>query len=563
MANSAHAVVRIGGDTKRLDGALHTSRAKVKTWAQKVRMDLGSSMRGAFSGLGTIGGLGSVAGLAMLAKQVASFEARITRLGIAFRMPTNDARALGQEIRNTAAAMGVAPEELLSATEKLVDITGDLDLVKGSLSSINEVLATTGAEGADVASMIAALSGQFGTRGKELRDAINVILGQGKTGQVPLRGLAANLAEVGGEVRKFRGWQGIEGVSKTGALFQIVGGKFGGDADRTRTSINALASSIVRNAPKLEAVGIKVSTVKDGVRQFDDLFEIIDRIGKATGGDALQIQKLLAGNDEAAKALEPILAGGRKEMERYLAAGQQALTTDELRKDALDWQASTAGRMAMAQESINEKLAVMVEKHLPQMTAALEKAAGIVQWMVDHPIATLAGLLGAKVAAGTIGSILLGGGVRAAAGAAAGAGVGTAAGAAGIGATAATVGMGAAVALSAGAVYTLVDRVADVHGQYLDFEEGQKPEQQARKKQLELEIDRKQQMEREQSFNQALGLGTPTLPEAGGMVGVERSDSFLAGAARQLERAAQHLMQTQPAEIVVDGENSPRQRRGK
>lgn len=95
--------------------------------------------------------LGSV-GLAVSGKSVADLETRLTRLRLQAGISKEEMAKLNQELFKTAQKrdINIDPSELISAIERIVGKTGDLQFAVQNMQNLAYAISATGAAGQDV-----------------------------------------------------------------------------------------------------------------------------------------------------------------------------------------------------------------------------------------------------------------------------------------------------------------------------------------------------------------------------------------------------------------------------
>lgn len=125
------------------------------------------------SSLGTVfnrttGILGSV-GLAVSGKSIADLETRMTRLRLQAGVSKAEMAKLNKELFKISQQrdINIAPDELISAIEKIVGKTGDLQFAVDNMQNLAYAISATGAAGEDVGAMGADLMEKFGIKDQQ------------------------------------------------------------------------------------------------------------------------------------------------------------------------------------------------------------------------------------------------------------------------------------------------------------------------------------------------------------------------------------------------------------
>ena len=371
--------VRLGVDPRPLDRGLVTARGKLQKWGAQVRGDLSRAMRGAFGGLTSIAGFAGLAGISIAAKQVVEFEKRLTRLGIAARLPTGEMALLRRQIMETAVAMAQDPDELLLGIEKFVSLTGDVAGARDAMASFAKVATATGSSVEDITTSAAAMSQNMHIAGGEMEQAFSILLTQGKEGAVELRDMAQLLAGLTPQFAQF-GKTGTAGLADMGAMLQVMRRGFGTSSEAA-TGLQALMTAVAKNAGKIQGAGIKVfDTGPGGVKRMRELDDIVFALIEKTKGNPLLLQKLL-GRQEAVAAVLPLMAAGRAEFDKMAAAGADS---NEVAKDFATYMDSAAGKTAKAGAAIKKTFSDLLAKHIGTIARAFEAVANAIKMIADH-----------------------------------------------------------------------------------------------------------------------------------------------------------------------------------
>ena len=126
-------------------------------------------------------------------KNAASLELRLTRLGIQAEISQKQVNDLNNEIYRISQLrdININPDELLSAVEKIVSKTGNLEFAQDNLKNLAYTISATGAAGNDVGAMAADLFEKFNIKdANQMIAALGMLVNQGKAGAFELRDLA-------------------------------------------------------------------------------------------------------------------------------------------------------------------------------------------------------------------------------------------------------------------------------------------------------------------------------------------------------------------------------------
>ena len=287
------------------------------------------------SSLGTVfnrttGILGSV-GLAVSGKSIADLETRMTRLRLQAGVSKAEMAKLNKELFKISQQrdINIAPDELISAIEKIVGKTGDLQFAVDNMQNLAYAISATGAAGEDVGAMGADLMEKFGIKDQqEIIKTLGLLVNQGKAGAFELRDLATQGERVTAAYAS-TGRQGREAVAEMGALLQMTRKATGGP-EQTATALEALIRNF--NDPMKRKIlldsGIRLMDPEDPKR-MRSVIEISKDIIRVTKGDRSKIG--LAVDQEGIRALTAMMieynqTGGFKSIDEFLTTSSDPQT---------------------------------------------------------------------------------------------------------------------------------------------------------------------------------------------------------------------------------------------
>lgn len=287
------------------------------------------------SSLGTVfnrttGILGSV-GLAVSGKSIADLETRMTRLRLQAGVSKAEMAKLNKELFKISQQrdINIAPDELISAIEKIVGKTGDLQFAVDNMQNLAYAISATGAAGEDVGAMGADLMEKFGIKDQqEIIKTLGLLVNQGKAGAFELRDLATQGERVTAAYAS-TGRQGREAVAEMGAMLQMTRKATGGP-EQTATALEALIRNF--NDPMKRKIlldsGIRLMDPEDPKR-MRSVIEISKDIIRVTKGDRSKIG--LAVDQEGIRALTAMMieynqTGGFKSIDEFLTTSSDPQT---------------------------------------------------------------------------------------------------------------------------------------------------------------------------------------------------------------------------------------------
>lgn len=253
---------------------------------------------------------------------VMGLEERYERLGIQAGKSREEMTQLRKEMFATAQQSDIRVDqgEMLSAVEKIVEKTGDLEFAKENMANIGRVMQATGAAGLDVGEMFADMSTKFGLKNSEdVLAAIDTLVVQGKAGAFTLQNLAAEGAAVSAAYAAM-GRTGPEAVREMGALLQIS--RMGsGSAAEAASAMDSVLADITSNFADIEKLGIEVfdeEALARGEKKFRDIPTLLKEIMDATGSDITEYSQLFG--DEAMRLMKVLSsAEGKTKLDDFLA----------------------------------------------------------------------------------------------------------------------------------------------------------------------------------------------------------------------------------------------------
>ena len=186
---------------------------------------------------------------------------RLTRLGIQAGKTKEEMASINNEIYRTSqlSDINVDPSQIISAIEKIVSKTGDLDFARENIKNLAYTISATGAMGEDVGSMSADIFEKYNIKGAQnIIETLSTLVEQGKAGSFELKDLATQGARATAAYGSF-GRIGRGAVSEMGAMLQMAA-KGTGSPEQATTAFEALIRNFTdaQKMSKLEKSGIKI-----------------------------------------------------------------------------------------------------------------------------------------------------------------------------------------------------------------------------------------------------------------------------------------------------------------
>ncbi|GLT18885.1 hypothetical protein GCM10007938_26670 [Vibrio zhanjiangensis] len=322
---------RAGRSTSRMGQRLANVRKNVRKYTQDMgaaikKTDLmRRSVDKVGEGIDSLGNqwtaLATGAAGAGSAVAVMGLEERYERLGIQAGKSKVEMASLRKEMFATSQQSDIRIDqgEMLSAVEKIVEKTGDLEFAQENMANIGRVMQATGAAGIDVGEMFADMSQKFGLKNSEdVLSAIDTLVVQGKAGAFTLQNLAAEGASVSAAYAAM-GRTGPKAVQEMGAMLQIS--RMGsGSAAEAASAMESVLEDITSNYEDIEKLGIQVfdqEALARGEKKFRDLPSIVSEIMAATNSDITQYSELFG--DEAMRFMKVLSSeDGKKAFSSFL-----------------------------------------------------------------------------------------------------------------------------------------------------------------------------------------------------------------------------------------------------
>lgn len=225
--------------------------------------------------LGTFARIGLAAAAAFATRDALGFSKSLERLGITAKGGLGTLDEMQKKILAISNETGIAKEEVLSATSKFVELTGNVDIAASSMALFAKVTQATGASADDVAGSAAALSEQFKISSGDFEKMFSILIEGGKAGSAEFKDMAAHLAGIGAASQKFAGSTGIIAAAEISAALQIVAGSTGGNVAEATTQIKALFIGLGQASKKLKENGVQVFDTSGEYRELSEIFKDI------------------------------------------------------------------------------------------------------------------------------------------------------------------------------------------------------------------------------------------------------------------------------------------------
>lgn len=394
MANPV-AEVEIRARNEGFAAGLREAKSQYRAFADHISAENSRMRKGkGESGFGIAGALGVAGGnlissgiskgigfLEDMGKAVYQYDDKLVRLGITAESSPAKVEEFNQAIRKASDQTGISKASLLDAGSQFVALTGEMGLAKDQLISWARVAQATNSSITDISSASAALMQQMKIDPSQMERALEVLAIQGKKGAVELKDLAGGLSQIAPQWAQFANGRNVRGVQELGAALQIVKRGFGGDASETITGLQSLLTSLVKNAGKFGLGDSDIFTVgKDGKKQFRDVLDIVDAIGRSKIVNNPTAMEKAFGRVEAYRAFIQ-LNENREALQGLIDASGEA---GVIQKDLDTYLNSRAGKTALAWEQAKNKMAeVFTPERIQAFGNALARVVDLAVSLVD------------------------------------------------------------------------------------------------------------------------------------------------------------------------------------
>lgn len=376
------------------------------TMKRQARADSFESLNNAAVGLGT--GAAAV-GVAATRTYMAN-QQRSRDLAVNAGSPDQAASLLSDAEKTARSVTGTKTEDVLAAQQKIVSMTGNLDLARGNSRNIAIAARATGSSEEDIASVVASMNQKFGMSDpEEIKAALANAIQQGKSGAFELKDASTYMAEMGAAGSRFGLDRGGTGFAKLGAMAQVARASTGSGAEAS-TGVQAMLRQLVSKSDDIKRMngGKEVVFADKGKTKTNDIVDVVARTIAATKGDQGKLQKVFG--DEGMKGASGFITAfndaanalGKNATEaQRLAAGQAAVRAmfatavnaggqwSTVVEDAAARTDSSSARMTTAWETIVSSVGQAVTPALDSLSENADGVASILGMLADNVGQTL------------------------------------------------------------------------------------------------------------------------------------------------------------------------------
>jgi TP901 family phage tail tape measure protein len=382
--SKARAEIEVTASSQKLAADLRAASAQFASWARntaraadrefgKVGKNVGKGIGKGGVAIGTFAGNMITKGfdkVAEAAHDVLDFERGLQGLTITAKQGVAWQNEMRDSIRAVSKETAVSSGEILAATARYVDLTGD---VKGATTMMRTFARSAAASNSsirDVAEAAAAAGDAFHVKPEEMESMFSGLIEQGKAGAVTLKDFAAELTGLAPRFARFQGMMGREGMMQLGAALQVAKKGFG-SASEAATGLVSMIGGMTLHADKFAAAGVKIFEVKNGERVFRNLHDIVVDIGNSKLAKDPQALIKAFGRKEGEQTFQQLnrLKGMYDEM---YEAGQKTNTVTEDLAQKLN---SPIGRIDASVNRLKERMAeIFTPERIEHFADVLETA---------------------------------------------------------------------------------------------------------------------------------------------------------------------------------------------
>jgi hypothetical protein len=394
---------------------------------------------------GTVGAVGrigtamaGVAGAGLAASAVAGatrLDEMTRRLVISGRQGGERARFdptdLRKQFEKTGIETGVAGEDIATGVQAFVTKTGDLDTAVKNHKVFAQVAQATGAAVEDVASAAADLSDKMDIKSvADMKEALATLMLQGKKGAFELRDMATQFPRIAAAAASF-GIKGVAGLTQLGGFLQVARTATG-SGEQAAFATEASFRQLTAKSPKIQSGaafggrGVEVFKGGDATKGLRDFNEILGDVMQASRGNMVQLQEVFG--EEGIRAIRPLITtfrgasekagggetGAKAGREAVMAQLKEAATVKggfgEVEKDAADAMKSFSVQMAVVEAKFKQaiaeelmpevmKLGPELAKLVPYVGRLTKLFVDVVQFLMNHPFASLGAVIAVQLAA--------------------------------------------------------------------------------------------------------------------------------------------------------------------
>lgn len=381
--------ILLGVQDRKLRRDLRKARRDISAFGKDTSRRLRSSFKDSF---GTLAGVGTVSGIAAIGKSVLDVDKKLTRLGIQAGQSKAEMIGFHERLRDLSDDTGLGTENLADAAARFVSLTGAYKQARRGAEVFAKASAASGASLEDVAGAAASLSNNLDISDVAgFQQGLSIMLTQGKAGAVELRELAGLLPTIAPNFTKF-GRTGTDGLAELGGALQVVRRGFGSGSEAA-TGLNALMTSLTRNASKFEKAGVTMfnNDAETGKQSLRNFLVLIEAIGNSQLMNSPQALIDTFGSSEAERSFQELYKGFVDVNKLW----RQGLASNAVEEDFATYMESSAGRIEKAWQRLQNTFArEITAERIERLVSALDALGRVAGFVVDN-IKTIAVAFGA------------------------------------------------------------------------------------------------------------------------------------------------------------------------
>lgn len=299
---------------------------------------LGRRYSGMVSGGMFAGAIASM-GAGAATKKVMALDERLQYLGVQAGISDEKVEGLNEQIFKTAQQKDIKVDanQLLGSIEEIVEKTGDLNFATENMEALGMAISATGAQGRAIGGIAAEFQKMGISSKKDVKEAFDILVTQGKEGAFTLE----NLASLGPRVMSAysaTGRGGLQAIREMGAVLQVVR-QGTGSSEQAATAFEALLRTL-STADKIKVLrqgGIQVfdpEKMKQGEKVMRPIQELMQDIIARAEADPEVLSKIF--DSEAMRAFNASIgeykrSGALESLQRFYGV---QVTGNQLMEDS-------------------------------------------------------------------------------------------------------------------------------------------------------------------------------------------------------------------------------------
>lgn len=335
--------------------------SSMSTFAQKnqraMRM-VKTSADAAGRGIDSLGnryvGLATAFATGATVRNVAAFQAQMTRIGTNAKLADDQVAALTDTIENlsTQADVRIDATQLAAGVDELLGKTGDFEFVAENLENMGLFMQAFGADARSTGAIFAQFREKGISDAQAVMKTIDELYGQFAIGSVSVQDLASISEQL---FSTYRG-QGPEAIAQMGALVQLFA-KAKGNANESLTSIQAVFATFSdkKKVEFLNKQGIEV--FKEGTRELREPVELLLEILDKAKNDPLKLGDVF--DQTSLQGLASLYSADRKLLLQDMVSGtaEMGATQQAAAKNAATLNSAMTSLNNSFNKFANERLA--------------------------------------------------------------------------------------------------------------------------------------------------------------------------------------------------------------